>query len=89
MDSTQKARHTVARGESLAFSDVHTPGCYVAKENGDLFRVPDEALTEGHSPQIEIVSTPPKVVTKIADDPWTPISKARQLAANADLFVSF
>jgi hypothetical protein len=54
-----------------------------------LFRVPDEALTEGRSPQIEIVSTPPKVVTKIADDPWTPISKARQLAANADLFVSF
>ena len=84
MESAQKAHHRVARGESLAFSDVHAPGCYVAKENGDLFRVPDEALREGHSPQIEIVSKPPKVVTKIANDPWTPISKARQLAADAD-----
>ncbi len=81
--------HVTTPGESLAFSDVRTPGCYVARVSGDLFRVPEQALAEGNSPHMEIVSQPPKVVTKIADDPWVPINKARRLAADADLFVSF
>lgn len=89
METERESFHVVTPGESLAFADVHTPGCYVARQTGDLFRVPAEALGEGHSPNLEIVSTPPKVVTKIADDPWVPISKARQMAADADLYVSF
>lgn len=81
--------HVASPGESLAFSDVRTPGCYVARASGDLFRVPEQALAEGDSSHMKIVSEPPKVVTKIADDPWVPINKARRLAADADLFVSF
>jgi len=75
--------------ESLAFSEVHTPGCYVGRGTGDLYRIPVEALGEGQNPQVEIVSTPPRVVTKITDDPWIPINKARHLAADADLTVGF
>ena len=89
MDKGKGTFHVASPGESLAFSDVHTPGCYVARVSGDLFRVPEQALAEGDSPHMKIVSEPPKVVTKIADDPWVPINKARRLAADADLFVSF
>ena len=89
MDRVQKTPPVTEPRESVVFSDVDAPGCYVAGETGDLFRIPEEALTEGRNPNIEIVSTPPKTVTKITDDPWVPISKARRLAADADLSVGF
>ncbi|MFQ5590464.1 MAG: hypothetical protein ACE5HE_04795 [Phycisphaerae bacterium] len=89
MSPARPIRHQTSPGESLAFSDVHAPGCYVGRETGYLFRIPQEAVVEGRGPQIEIISRPPKTVTKIADDPWVPIGRARFLAADADLYVGF
>lgn len=51
--------------------------------------MPNEALVNGRSPPIEIVSTEPTMMSKLSDNAWIPISKARQLAADADLDVAF
>lgn len=61
----------------------------MANESGELFRVPNDALAAGRTPVMEIVSNSPRMLTKISDNPWIPISKARQLAAASDLFVDF
>lgn len=73
----------------VPFSDISEPGVYVNQQTGALFRVPEDAIAPGHSPLIEIVCNSSNMVTKLNDDPWLPISKARQLAADADLAVDF
>lgn len=82
LKSTQRARRT-------PFAEIHEPGTYVSVTTGNLFRVPEDALVSNRSPLIEIVSHSGTMVSKISDDPWLPISKARQLAADADLSVNF
>ena len=74
---------------NVPFEEVQTPGCYVAKTTGNLYRIPAEALALGRSPLIEIVSKTGTLMTKIAEDPWVPINKARQLCADADLYPNF
>ena len=83
--ATYQAQHLV----NLPFGDVQTPGCYVAKNTGNLYRIPAEALALGRSPLIEIVSKTGTLMTKISEDPWVPINKARQLCADADVFPNF
>ena len=54
-----------------------------------MFRIPPDGLAEGRSPLITWEAAEEKFVTRISDDPWTPISKARQLAASTNLPVNF
>ena len=89
METRPEIAHTTKGNQSLPFQEVNIPGCYVANETGDLFRIPQDALVAGRSPTMEIVCRTPKMVTKISNDPWEPISKARQLAADDDLYVGF
>ena len=44
---------------------------------------------EGHSPLLVWESIEGNLVSRISEDPYTPISKCRQLAADADLAVNF
>jgi hypothetical protein len=74
---------------NVPFDEIHTPGCYVSKNTGNLYRIPAEALALGRSPLIEIVSKTGTLMTKIAEDPWVPITKARQLCADADVYPNF
>jgi hypothetical protein len=76
-------------GLSCAFEQIEFPGVYVSIETGRLFRIPREALASGRSPLIEMVGREPVLVTKISDDPYVPLSKARMLAADLDLTVNF
>ncbi len=73
---------------TLRFEEIQEPGVYVT-ERGAMFRVQPEALAHGHSPLISWESKDSVVVTRISEDPYTPISKSRQLAADADLCVNF
>ena len=73
---------------TVQFSDINFPGVYVT-QRGEMFRVPTEALAEGRSPILVWESLEGSVVTRITEDPYTPISKCRQLAADADLQVNF
>jgi hypothetical protein len=73
---------------SCQFDEIEEPGVYVT-QRGEMFRVPPEALAEGHSPLLLWESNEGRVVTRINSDPYAPISKCRQLAADADLHVNF
>lgn len=77
------------RTPRIPFAEIHEPGAYVSNSTGNLFRVPEDSLVHGRSPLIEIVSNTGSMMTKVCDDPWVPISKARQLAADADMFINF
>jgi hypothetical protein len=75
--------------ERVAFEDLRMPGAYICNETGHLFRIPEDGLVSGRSPLIEIVASNPTMLTRLSNDPWVPISKARQLAADADLYIDF
>ena len=73
---------------TLRFSEINQPGVYVT-QRGDLFRVPTDALAEGRSPILVWENLEGSIVSRISEDPYAPISKCRQLAADADLAVNF
>jgi hypothetical protein len=71
------------------FNEIHSPGSYLMVETGDLIRVPPEALAPGHSPMVSITSVNESRVAKLTDNPATPISVCRTVAADNDLFANF
>ncbi len=71
------------------FDQVNTPGLYVENRTGALWRIPQDALVPGRSPALEILCNEPFIVTKISDDPFMPVTKARMIAANFDLQINF
>jgi hypothetical protein len=73
---------------TVQFSEINSPGVYITNR-GEMFRVPNEALAEGHSPILAWESIEGSLVSRITDDPYCPITKCRQLAADADLPVNF
>ena len=76
-------------GAQYNFSALNEPGAYVINWSGHLLRVPDEGLKAGHSPVIEILGAEPMFVTKLSENAYLPISKARMVAANLDIQVNF
>ena len=73
---------------TIEFNKIESAGVYVT-QRGEMFRVPPEALADGHSPLLGWETREGNLVTRITDDAYTPISKCRQLAADADLSVNF
>src|SRR5262249_2147350 len=89
MDTTTKTTQKVHHGFlAVQFSEINLPGVYIT-QRGDMFRVPNEALAEGRSPVLAWENREGGLVSRICEDPYTPISKCRQLAADADLTVNF
>lgn len=72
----------------IQFNEITEPGAYVSQQ-GDLYRVQEEGLKTKHSPMITKVSKNDTRVTRITDDPFVSLNKARVLAADADLPVNF
>ena len=73
---------------TLEFENIEEQGVYVTRR-GEMFRVPGEALAEGRSPILTWECNDGNLVTRITADPYAPISKCRQLAADADINVNF
>ena len=76
-------------GSVLPFDGISDFGAYVANWSGHLIRVPEDGLASGRSPLINIVGTETLTVTKISENPFVPITKARLLASNYDVNVNF
>ena len=76
-------------GSVTPFAAISEPGAYVANWCGHLIRIPEDGLARGRSPVINMVGVNPLTVTKIADNPFVTLTKARLLAANLDVEVSF
>ena len=71
------------------FDQIDSPGLYIEHRSGALLRVPADGVVRGRSPVIEAVTHEPWVVTKISEDPFLALTKARMIAADLDLYVNF
>ncbi len=77
------------RGISISFDQINEPGTYLCNWSGHLLRVPEDGVKPGRSPLLNIVGHEPLFTTKLAQDPYITLSKARTIAANLDLPVGF
>ncbi len=73
----------------VPFENINEPGCYVCNWSGHLLRVPDDGVAPGRSPLINVIGTETLYVTKISDNPFIPLTKARMMASNYDINVNF
>lgn len=84
--------HTVSEATPIPFEGIQEPGTYICHQTGHLIRLVagDEHVTS-RSPLIDILGSDRELVfvTKISNDPFVPISKARMAAANLDVEISF
>lgn len=80
---------TAFAGTTIPFESIQEPGAYICNWSGHLVRIPEDGVTPGRSPMINIVGSDPLFVTKISDNPWVTVTKARLLASNFDLYVNF
>jgi len=85
----REGSRTLAFGASMPFEGIHERGAYVFNRSGYLLRVPDEACRMGCAHEVSMLANEPLFVTKVSEDPFVPISKARLLAGNCDLEVNF
>jgi hypothetical protein len=93
--ATKSAEHPTRASQTergyltCAFDEISKPGTYVCNWSGHLLRVPPDSLKEGRSPTMEIVADEDVVVTRISENPYIPLTKARMIAADLDLDVNF
>ncbi len=80
---------TTQCGTCVPFGSLQEPGAYICNWSGHLLRVPEDGVAPGRSPMISILGIEPLFVTKINDNPFVTLTKARLLAANLDLPVNF
>lgn len=76
-------------GTQIPIDAINEPGCYVCNWSGHLLRVPEDGVKIGRSPLIQICGLGPLFVTKISNNPFIPVSKARMLASDCDVAVNF
>ncbi len=76
-------------GMTLPFANINEPGAYICNWSGHLLRVPEEGVGRGRSPLLDIAGQEPPSVTKIANNPFITVTKARMLAADMDVSVNF
>jgi hypothetical protein len=88
-NQTQKSTGHNWQQMTVPFNKIQEPGAYYYHGTGALFRVPSEAVSQGHSPIMNFCSTEEPICTKISDDPWVPLNKAREICANSDFCVDF
>ena len=79
----------VSIGTTVPFESICQPGCYICNWSGHLLRVPEDGVAPGRSPLINIVGSDQLFVTKISDNPYCTITKAKMVASNLDCAVNF
>jgi hypothetical protein len=91
VDMVTKTKATEQRflGVEIPFEKLTEPGTYFCNWSGHLMRVPEDAVRQGRSPVIEIIGPETMIVTKLSDDPFIPLTKARMIAADLDHAVNF
>lgn len=80
---------TMSTGTQVPFESIHEPGTYICNWSGHLLRVPEDAVTQGRSPLLDIRGRDPLFTTKISDDPYMALTKARLVAADHDVSINF
>ncbi len=73
----------------VPFSEIREPGAYVSNTTGHLVRIPPDAVKPDRTPVIDLVANEPLLFSRISSNPFISITKARMLACDLDLPVSF
>jgi hypothetical protein len=89
LQTAEAAQHYAAGLMTCEFSQINSPGLYVEHRSGTLVRLPADGVVPNRSPVVSIVGKEPWIVTKISQDPFLSITKARMIAADLDLPVNF
>lgn len=76
-------------GTTFGFDQIESPGAYVCNWSGHLLRIPDDAVNHGRSPVLEILGKDDLQVTKISENPFIAVTKARMVTSDLDLDVNF
>jgi len=76
-------------GTTVPFDSIQEPGCYICNWSGHLLRVPEDGIAAGRSPLVNIIGTEPLYVTKLSENPFVNITKAKMIASNLDCCVNF
>ncbi len=80
---------TSGGGSTLPLDSINAPGAYVCAWSGHLLRVPEDGVSPDRSPTLDMVGSKPLLVTKISDNPFVALTKARLLASDFDIHVNF
>ncbi len=86
---SQPFPHERHAGTVTPFENSNDPGAYVCNWSGHLMRVPEDGVLPGRPPLINIVGRKPLTVTKISENAFVTVTKARLLASNLDIDVNF
>ena len=76
-------------GTTIPFESINDPGCYICNWSGHLLRVPEDGVARGRSPLINMIGHEALFVTKVSDDPYIPLTKAKMVASNLDCAINF
>jgi len=76
-------------GAQFPLGGIHETGTYVCNWSGHLLRMSETGQPWGGAPFFSILANEPLFLTKISDDPFVPVSKARQIASSLDVQVNF
>lgn len=68
---------------------LNEPGAYVEIGTGDLYRIPQEALSQGGSPMIAKQSLGSSRLVQLSKDPFITTFQARLLAAEHNIQPNF
>ncbi|MEP0845825.1 MAG: hypothetical protein HRF50_03270 [Phycisphaerae bacterium] len=88
-NTTQNSFSTTPVGTTIPFESINDCGAYICNWSGHLLRVPEDGVIPGRSPAVNMVGPQPLTVTKISDNPFITVTKAKLLASNYDLAVNF
>lgn len=76
-------------GTTILWDQINDPGSYICNWSGHLLRVPQDGIAPGRSPLVNLVANEQLFVTKISDDPFITITKAKLIASNFDISINF
>jgi hypothetical protein len=73
----------------VPWENITESGAYVEKGNGDLYRIPMEALVPGASPLIKKQSSGASRFVQVSKDPFVTTLEARMLCAEHNIQANF
>jgi hypothetical protein len=86
-NTTSEAQKAV--GTTVPFESIQEAGAYICNWSGHLLRVPEDGVAHGRSPLVNIIGNEPLFVTKLSENPFITITKAKMIASNLDCNVNF
>ena len=91
MTRTQNQKYAEGKslGQVVPFESISEPGAYICNWSGHLIRIPEDAVAAGRSPLISMCGPDQLFVTKVSENPFVALTKARLLASNFDVAVNF